>query len=202
MLNRIVMKKIFVVIFFILYSFNLYAQLNESDFLHKFTEKIEKATSYSFFYKSGITNGEVVIANSEMYVSQKGKLEIYEKGSTRFTHNIKRAKVDIDKINDKNNGGIVIFNWIKNIDNYKLKFKDDSKKEYIIYNLENKSDEKEKIEISFDKKGELKYIVYQNKSIKKIKVNIIDFQIDEKTPAQFFKFNPDLRDDLEVTDYR
>ena len=196
------MKKFFVIAFFILCIFEGYSQSDKSDFLHRFTCLIEKAESYSFYYKSGTVKGEVVIANREMYLSQSDKLEIYEKDEVRFSHNIKRSKVDIDKIKGAENGGIVIFNWIKNIENYKLLLKETDKKKNVIYKLENKTDENEKIEILFDSKGVLMYIVYQNKNIKKVKINIEDFQTNKKMPSQFFKFNPDLRKDLDVTDYR
>lgn len=174
----------------------------ESDPLKRFTNIIKGAKSYQFSYKSGDIEGIVSISNNETYMSQKGIIEIYEIDSCRYSYNIKRGRIDIDPIKREENRGIVLFNWLEHIDDYEQVSKYKDNKGNIIYNIMNRDNRNEMIEIIFSSGNQLVYIVYKNSNIKEVRVDIDNFQTDKKSPSDYFTFDPAKRKELEVTDYR
>lgn len=172
------------------------------DLLDHFVEKIKSARDVSFDYQVSVLQGTVSISKDAVYLSQKNRMEIYETATTRYLYNLKRKKVDIDHINNNSNNISLLLQWIDKVDEYQQVSREKLEKGSVKYTLQGKKPSNEIIEVTFNSKGVITELSYQSASIKRMTVYIDNFVIDGKPTSSYFTFDPEVRKDLEVTDFR
>lgn len=196
------MKKILVLLLLLsMVGFEAQAK-KKVDLLDNFVMKMKNATDVSFNYQVSVLQGTVSISKDAVYLSQKNRMEIYETATARYIYNLKRKKVDINPISNNSNNISVLLQWIDRVDDYRQVSKEKLEKGALKYTLQGEKPSDELIEVTFDSKGIISEISYQSASIKRMTVYISDFVIDGKPTSSYFTFNPEVRKDLEVTDFR
>lgn len=196
------MKKLIVLI--LLLSFiGLEAQSKKKpDMLDKFITQIKNSRDISFNYQVSIMSGTISISKEAVYLSQKNRMEIYETADTRYIFNKKRNKVDIDRISNKSSNISLVLQWIEKINDYEIVSKEKVDNGAVKYKLQGAAPLNEVIEILFTSKGVISELSYQNININRMTAYISEFVADGKPTTSYFTFNPEIRKDIEVTDYR
>lgn len=194
------MKNFFIFTIALLFSFSNSFSAPKTDLLRAFIAKIEAVNDISFNYKSGAAEGVISISKDGVYMSQKNKFEVFETSNTRYTYNKRRGKVDIDRVVGGNNVSLLT-RWISRADQYDIT-SEVSSKGVRQYRLIGRDSQKEIIELTFNSTGDIEQLTYQSSSVKRLVVEVTNFIFGGKTTLSYFTFNPDLRSDLDVTDYR
>ncbi len=207
----------FLVLLFIIVSSHVRAQemveVADSTALNKFIESVSGVDDFSFRYKSAAGEGVVSIGASGVYMSQNDKVEIFEREGVRYTYNSRRKRVDIEYIKPDDDSVRDIFLWIAENINYIMtqqgkesgkltRFRFEHSATYKNLKGKEKSYVAEVIDVYFNDKGELVKVSYVSRESKRVTFDIMDFTIKGKKTSDYFTFNPEERDDIEVTDYR
>ncbi len=184
---------------------------SEESLLTRFIASVSGAKDFSFKYKVAGTEGVISIGESGIYMSEGDKSEIFERDGVRYIYNKRRNKLDIEPITAEDDSVTDIFLWITDNINYITRVEGELKGGLYRYRLEQREEYKrregksfvsEVVDIFFTKGGDIVKLSYMSRDNKRISVDISDFTIGGKKTSNYFSFNPEIRDDMDITDYR
>lgn len=196
------MKNLIVLILLLSFIGSEAESKKKPDMLDKFITQIKNSRDISFNYQVSIMSGTISISKEAVYLSQKNRMEIFETADTRYIYNKKRNKVDIDRISNKSSNISLVLQWIEKINEYQIVSKEKIDNGAVKYKLQGVAPLCEVIEITFTSKGVISELAYQNININRMTAYISEFIADGKPTSSYFTFNPEIRKDIEVTDYR
>ncbi len=174
----------------------------------RFVRKVSNADDFSFKYKTVGSEGVISIGKTGVYISQNNKLEIFENNEVRYIYNKRRNKLDIESVTEGDDSVSDIFLWIAENINYIVKVEAVERDGLYRYRLEERVKRRKRsfvsevIDVFFNKDGDIVKLSYMSREMKRIVINISDFKVNDKSTLEYFTFNPKVRKDMDITDYR